>query len=548
MKRIRRKVSQTALAGLLFMGLAAGAFAQTGALSGALGKIAVLPFSGGTEGEREGIPELLMITREMMQNFMVMPRTGITAAALQEINFQAMSGMTDADTIAKLGEQLGADYIMAGSIASVGRRNLLIVSIVRIDVIRQVAGVYLIYDSLDELNRDEGILRRMAAELVEMTRNTDENLEKLALLPVRFESGANKQEGDALAQLLAIHFLRAGKYAVYPRTGTLEQVQREYDTQLRGGLTRSDEAVRAGAAVNPPYVLSVISRKIGTETRFNASIISVEGGYTVEGDSELYANMGDGITAMDFLARKLSGQEVTERERRNRASAVGSEERALDRAQEAEERSRAMSEATDRFLRRSSIGLGGILGFSLGGTGIKRVRDEDGNTTINGVKYQTDSSFIGGPAVELRLYQHFLSIQAGVQFLKDYAPYDSGGGTEYAELSFVQMPALLRVNIISSSAIASGESTIGLALFGGIGMNLALTKVVAADEASPGGMSIVAGAELIMRINTTELFGGYQYNGGLSRGFITVDGRDYEYGHGAHSMIGGLRFYIPFRK
>jgi TolB-like protein len=536
MNRVKRRVSQAALTGLLFLGLATGLHAQTGAPPEipALGKIAVLPFSGGAEGEREGIPELLMITREMMQNFLVMPRTGITAAAIQEINFQAMSGMTDADTIARLGNQLGADYIMAGSIASVGSRNLLIVSIVRIDVIKQVAGVYLIYNSLDELNRDEGILRNMAAELVEMTRTADEGLEKLALLPVMFESGANPQEGDALAQILAIHLLRAGKYAVYPRTGTLEQVQREYETQLRGGLTRSDEAVRAGAAVNPPYVLSVISRKIGTETRFNASIISIEGGYTVEGFSELYAGMGDGITAMDFLAKRLSGQEVTERERRSRASRVGSEE---------------MAAATDRFLRSSGLVLGGFFGLGVGGTGHKRVRDPGGNTTINGVKYKTDSAFIGAATVELRLFR-YLGIQSGATFLKDYAPHTPAGRAEqYAELSFVQIPILARINILAKDAILPNNLSFGLSLFAGIGMNLAVTGVSNAKEGEPGETSLIAGGELLIRFGYLELGTGYQWNGGLSEGsLVTADGASHKYDRNCHSIIFGLKCLIPFRK
>jgi hypothetical protein len=98
-------------------------------------------------------------------------RTGITEAAQQEQSFQATSGMTDADTIAKLGNQFGADYVMAGSITALGSKKLLIVSIIKIDVIRQVAGVYLTYDSLSELSRDKSILNGMAAELVEMARS-----------------------------------------------------------------------------------------------------------------------------------------------------------------------------------------------------------------------------------------------------------------------------------------------------------------------------------------------------------------------------------------
>ncbi|MDR1904998.1 MAG: penicillin-binding protein activator LpoB, partial [Treponema sp.] len=150
--RQARMLSRALLAGLLFLAFTAGAYAQNGER---LGKIAILPFSGGSVDEQEGIAELLSYTQEIMDNFNVIPRTGITRAAKQEQAFQALSGMTDADTIVKLGKQFGADYVMAGSITSLGNRHLLIVSVIKIDEIRQVAGDYLVYDSLDALNNDE---------------------------------------------------------------------------------------------------------------------------------------------------------------------------------------------------------------------------------------------------------------------------------------------------------------------------------------------------------------------------------------------------------
>ncbi|GHV83504.1 hypothetical protein AGMMS50212_08470 [Spirochaetia bacterium] len=298
--------------GLLLMAFSTGTYAQNG---GRLGTIAILPFSGGSPDEQEGIAELFSYTREMMKSFGVIPRTSITKAVGQEQSFQALSGMTNADTIAKLGNQFGANYVMSGSITSLGKQNLLIVSIIKIDVIRQVAGDFLLYDTLDALNKNEAILNTMAGKLVDMVRKMSDDLDKLALLPVDFPNGANKHEGDALAQLLAIYLLRGGAYAVYPRTQTIEQVQREYETQLKGGVTRANEAVKAGKAVNPDYVLSVISRKIGSTTRFNASIIKLEENIQIKAGSEQYANMNDGIIAMEFLARELSGEKVSEKER-----------------------------------------------------------------------------------------------------------------------------------------------------------------------------------------------------------------------------------------
>jgi hypothetical protein len=85
MNLVKQALPWPALAGLLFMAFAAGASAWSGNLGGR----AILPFTGETSGEREGIPELLSFTPEMMQSFSVMPRIGITNATRQEQSFQA---------------------------------------------------------------------------------------------------------------------------------------------------------------------------------------------------------------------------------------------------------------------------------------------------------------------------------------------------------------------------------------------------------------------------------------------------------------------------
>ena len=94
-----------------------------------IGRIAILSFNGGSQDERDGIAELFSFTPQIMRNFTVIPRTTITKAIETEQSFQLSSGMTDADTMARLGNQFGANYVMAGSITSLGNSRLLIVSI-----------------------------------------------------------------------------------------------------------------------------------------------------------------------------------------------------------------------------------------------------------------------------------------------------------------------------------------------------------------------------------------------------------------------------------
>jgi TolB-like protein len=457
----RAPVLRAALAGVLLLAITAGAYAQSGEK---LGKIAILPFSGGSADEQDGIAELFSGTKAIMDNFGVIPRTGIVAAAQREQAFQNMSGMTDADTIAKLGEQFGAEYVMAGSITSLGRRNLLIVTIVRIDVIQQVAGAFLEYGTLDELNNNLSLLDNMAAELIKMVQTTGDGADKLALLPVQFAGGANAQEGDALAQLLAIHILRIGKYAVYPRTKTLDEVQKEYTTQLTSGNTAINQQVQLGAGVNPPYVLSVVSRKIGTGTRFNASIIELEKNEQIQMKSEQYANLSDGKDAVEFLARELSGQTVSAKDRARRTNAVDKEITSTERAEKT-------AANLDKFLKSSGVVIGGWLGYDLAApTG----SEGSGSSTET-----SDTAFFGGGNIELRLYR-YVGIQAGAAYV----------------VNGLQIPLLARVTVPLWDLFE-------IAGFGGIGINVGGEEPVSA----------VGGAEVGFKMWNIGISVGYQWNG-----------------------------------
>jgi hypothetical protein len=385
------------------------------------------------------------------------------------------------------------------------------------------------------------ILNAMADELVEMARGAAEGLDRLALLPVELAGGGSRQEGDALAQILAINLLHIGKYAVYPRTGNLEQVQDEYKTQQESGLTRAEEAVRAGRAVNPSYVLSVISRTRGTGNRFNASITDLELGESIKGDSEQYTRLSDGIIVMEFLATKLSGGTVSERDREGRMRMVEAETSDEDRT----ERARALSNVTDKFLKSSGIAVGGWLGFGLGGTSIKRVKSNDGtgNLTINGVKYEQEIGFNGSISVELRVYRYF-GIQTGIIGVTDYAPYTPSGGTEqYAKLSIIQIPILARFNL----AIGNINTIHFLFVpFGGLGINAAV-NTSDADTTDLSKPSFILGLDMGFSGQSFWLFMGYRFNGG-SRGSFTVNRTSYDYTRNSHVMYFGARYYFPFRK
>jgi len=316
-----------------------------------IGKVAILPINGGTQDERDGIAELFSFTPQIMGNLTVIPRTTITQAVNKEQSFQSSSGMTDADTMARLGNQFGANYVMAGTITSLGDSKLLIVSIVKIDVIQQVAGAFLQYNSLDELNKDSTIIGKMAEKLITLMKKNTSKMDKLAVLPVQFSDDVNEQDGDALAQLLSIYLIQNSKYAIYPRTKTLEQIQNEYSTQM-SGKTRDSEVISLGRGINPPYVLSIASRKIGSTNRFNASVIDLEKGSQVVGGTEPYTTLSDGINAMDFLAKQLSGIQVSKQEREKRSASIANTASAEERARQKEENERQRRETENEKIRQ----------------------------------------------------------------------------------------------------------------------------------------------------------------------------------------------------
>jgi len=121
----------------------------------------------------------------------------------------------------------------------------------------------------------------------------------------------NDNSGDVLAQILAIYLIRYGSYAVYPRTKSLEQVQTEWDNQLRGD-TADKNIVRIGAGENPLFALSCVARRLGDQTMFNASIINLKSGAQDTGASVNYKTINDGMEAMQTLVSKLSYRNDTE--------------------------------------------------------------------------------------------------------------------------------------------------------------------------------------------------------------------------------------------
>ncbi|MDR1215358.1 MAG: penicillin-binding protein activator LpoB [Treponema sp.] len=264
--------------------------------------LAVLPFTGGTGEEGEIIAELFSFSNELNAVFTPIPRTSITSAVNSEQRFQRNTGMTDPDTIVALGKQLRASYVLTGNIGKLGSQNLLTIAILKIDDLRQVAGDMQTYVDRRDI---QGKLPGMAQNIIKAMKIDASRLEKLAITPVQLGADTDAQVADMLAQILSINLIKSGKYAVYPRTATLEQAKAEYTNQ-RSGLTADENIVDIGKGENPRLALSVVARRWDNQNMFNAAIINLESGAQVIGESVDYQTLDDGISVMESLARKLT--------------------------------------------------------------------------------------------------------------------------------------------------------------------------------------------------------------------------------------------------
>jgi hypothetical protein len=211
------------------------------------------------------------------------------------------------------------------------------------------------------------------------------------------------------------------------------------------------------------------------------------------------------------------------------------------------------AEARDNFLKKSGVVLGGGIGLTISDANFG---DDDSTDQETGdeenKKFTGPSTLSGSGSIELRLYR-FFGIQTGVNYITDFAPYTPKGGGEqqYAQLSILQVPILARLNLpVTDLMKMEGEGPdISIEGFVGIGLNLSAKPSNDSDAGSVdlGKMDFIAGGDLVFALALFRMVLGYQYNGGLSSGSITVGGDFYDYKPAIHTLYMGLGFYLPFR-
>jgi hypothetical protein len=214
--------------------------------------IVILPFSG---IERGAIPAGRLETDMRKQNAFNSFAISRIEQIISELRLAA-DGLTDPETVKNIADVLrlrcGVAYIVLGRAVTVGRKKILITSIVNPETIEQIAGDFRIYDQESDIY---GLIPEIAKNLSAVSQRTGTVLYQTAVprFAVNAEQ-ASAQGADALAQIFACAIASTGKYRVLPRTKEVETAIAEMRERREKGI--GGEGAGTGKAINPRYLFS----------------------------------------------------------------------------------------------------------------------------------------------------------------------------------------------------------------------------------------------------------------------------------------------------
>ncbi len=291
----------TTLGTLLFILISAAA------LNAQQTRIAVIPFTGGSDNDGDMIARLLgnELVRESRSKYAIAPRTSAINKVLEEHKFQR-TGLTDADTIAELGKGANAQFVVTGHIRSLGGQKLVIVNITEVETLHQTAGAYYTYSDISETMDYMPNISKTLIGTTEKVRGN--NAPTLAMLPFDIKAGNSTANTDAevLAQILSCEIANTGKYSVVIRTSTISNVMKEHKIQ-QSAITSSENIQKIGEAINATYVLTGYVSSFGAAKLMGAEVLHVTDFIQQAGDSVRYKEMKDGLDIMADLSTKLTG-------------------------------------------------------------------------------------------------------------------------------------------------------------------------------------------------------------------------------------------------
>ena len=155
-----------------------------------------------------------------------------------------------------------------------------------------------------------GLLPGLSERLAETSRKNYQNLPGLAVPTFSVPANVNANDAMVLAQILATEIVSTGKYAVFPRTSSVDDVLKEAQFQ-RSGQTADTKAL--GTSRNIDYILASSVMSLGKMNLFASQVLNIEGGNAIAGADRVYQDITDGLNQnlMREIAGELTGVHVT---------------------------------------------------------------------------------------------------------------------------------------------------------------------------------------------------------------------------------------------
>jgi hypothetical protein len=250
--------------------------------------LAVLPFTGVTNGDGEALALLFSNNRRLRETYSVVPLTR---------NVQQRIRSEQQNTTAA-SSQAPIDFVMVGIVRNIRNNNVLLVNIVERVTRQLVAGDFRIYRDPSEL---QTLIPAMVDYMIAAAQKPRENLQKLAVTPFDTpQPGVSAGEAEMLALLLSAEIASSGQYAVLPRMDPLLQAMDQIN-QTGAGVYDTNQA---GAE----FVLTGSVITLGTKNLFVAQIERIFDSGVVHGAEESYETSSDGILqVIPRLSQTLTG-------------------------------------------------------------------------------------------------------------------------------------------------------------------------------------------------------------------------------------------------
>jgi len=335
--KIVKKPKTIGLAVLLFLCCATAGIAE----SKKLPRVAILPFIGTNADEGEMIATLLTNQSEIQKNFTPILRTNIQGALKKYQQVLQRSLITQLTAVADLGQDLQADFVVAGMIQSSKEYNFVFINIVDINTRQMVAGDYIQFEKKEDI---PSLLADIAKKIVTAPKIRKKNMLELAIWPFSMpRNEATAQEIEVLTQITAIEIINSGKYVVLPRT---QQINDAISKKLFEPSALGEGIVlpNLAEALNAKYILVGLAGSIGTQRHISMQIMNLEDGQQVKGSNVEYEKINDCIKRIPLLVQVISGQMAETKKQR----ILNQEKKAADAALKKAENEKKSAEAKSK--------------------------------------------------------------------------------------------------------------------------------------------------------------------------------------------------------